>query len=170
MWTPWLIGKNIFCTLHKQYILFWLFSIFLMSWQRIFILKKYIINRIEKIMYACMNLSMYTIWGLNKKLPQKHQCQMWNYSLFHYYKVFHCQQIHCVTLIPEQTSIYEVKYGYFNWIFHTLKVMPWSWPSGSQQIWIRTFKWGTIHQFWSRDCKNIKDQCQQFLTFSISLW
>ena len=22
--------------------------------------------------------------------------------------------IHCVTLIPEQTSIYEVKYGYFN--------------------------------------------------------
>ena len=77
--------------------------------------------------------------------------------------------LHCVTLIPEQTSIYEVKYGYFNWVFYTLKVMPWPWASGSQYIRIRPFKWGTIHQFWSRGCKNIKGQSQQFLTFSISL-
>ena len=39
-----------------------------------------------------------------------------------------------------------------------LKVMPWSWLSVSKQIWIRSFKWGTVHSCKSRGCKNIWGQ------------
>ena len=39
-----------------------------------------------------------------------------------------------------------------------LKVMPRLWASGSKQIWIRSFKWGTKHYFWSRGYKNIRGQ------------
>ena len=39
-----------------------------------------------------------------------------------------------------------------------LKVMPWSWLSVSKQIWIRSFKWGTVRSCRSRGCKNIRGQ------------
>ena len=36
--------------------------------------------------------------------------------------------------------------------------MPWPWLSVSKQIWIRSFKWGTVHFCKSRVCKNIWGQ------------
>ena len=36
--------------------------------------------------------------------------------------------------------------------------MPWPWLSFSKQIWIRSFKWGTVHSCRSRGCKNIRGQ------------
>ena len=39
-----------------------------------------------------------------------------------------------------------------------LKVIPQLWASGSKKIWIRSFKWGTVHPCRSRDCKNIEGQ------------
>ena len=39
-----------------------------------------------------------------------------------------------------------------------LKVMPWPWLSFSKQIWIRSFKWGTVHSCRLRGCKNIRGQ------------
>ena len=42
-------------------------------------------------------------------------------------------------------AIYEAKWGPFKLKYDTLKVMLWSWSSGSKQIRIRSFKWGTVH-------------------------
>ena len=39
-----------------------------------------------------------------------------------------------------------------------LKVMPWPWLSFSKQIWIRSFKWGTVRSCRSRGWKNIRGQ------------
>ena len=39
-----------------------------------------------------------------------------------------------------------------------LKVIPKPLASGSKQIWIRSFKWGTVHSCKSRGCKNIWGQ------------
>ena len=39
-----------------------------------------------------------------------------------------------------------------------LKVMPWPWLSVYKQIWIKSFKWGTVCSCRSRGCKNIRDQ------------
>ena len=36
--------------------------------------------------------------------------------------------------------------------------MPWPWLSVSKQIWIRSFKWGTVCSCRSRGCKNIRGQ------------
>ena len=41
-------------------------------------------------------------------------------------------------------AIYEAKWGTFKFELSTLKVMLGSWSSSSKQIWIRSFKWGTI--------------------------
>ena len=38
------------------------------------------------------------------------------------------------------------------------KVMPWPWLSISKQIWIRSFKWGTVCSCRSRGCKTIRGQ------------
>ena len=39
-----------------------------------------------------------------------------------------------------------------------LKVIPHLWTYGSKQIWIRSFKWGTVHSCRLRGCKNIRGQ------------
>ena len=39
-----------------------------------------------------------------------------------------------------------------------LNVIPQPWTSGSIQIWIRSFKWGTVHSCKSRGCKNVWGQ------------
>ena len=39
-----------------------------------------------------------------------------------------------------------------------LKVMPWPWLSVSKQIWIRSFKWGTVRPCRSKGYKNIRGQ------------
>ena len=39
-----------------------------------------------------------------------------------------------------------------------LKVMPWPWLSISKQIWIRSFKWGTVCSSRWRGCKKIRGQ------------
>ena len=36
--------------------------------------------------------------------------------------------------------------------------MPWPWLLISEQIWIRSFKWGTVRSCRSRGCKNIRGQ------------
>ena len=52
-------------------------------------------------------------------------------------------------------SLYDVKLGYFDPTKNLLKVVPQPWASSSEQIWIRSFKWGTVHSCKSRGCKNI---------------
>ena len=68
--------------------------------------------------------------------------------------------LHCVTLIPEQRYFYGMKRGYFETTLRALKVVRSPWASSSKQIWIRSFKWGTVHPCRSRGCKNIKGQSQ----------
>ena len=40
--------------------------------------------------------------------------------------------------------------------------MPRHWFFASQQVWIGSFKRGTKHSIWSRDCKNIRDQSSRW--------
>ena len=60
--------------------------------------------------------------------------------------------------VPGRFGFYAMFWGYFDLIKVPFKVMPCLWPSGSWQIRSRSFKWGTIHWFWSRGCKNIRRQ------------
>ena len=56
------------------------------------------------------------------------------------------------------TFCFNMKWGYFKRSWIMLKVMPWPWLSFSKQIWIRSFKWGTVRSCRSRGWKNIRGQ------------
>ena len=66
--------------------------------------------------------------------------------------------IQLVALIWEQSQLYRVIWGYFNFLKVLLKAMPRPWVSDSKQIWITSFKWGTVHSCKSKGCKNIWGQ------------
>ena len=48
--------------------------------------------------------------------------------------------------------------GYFDPLNIPLKVAPHSWVTGSDQIWVRSFKWGTVNSCRLRGYKNIRGQ------------
>ena len=57
---------------------------------------------------------------------------------------------------PPFLAIYEAKWGCFKWEYSNLKGLQGFWSSGSKQIWIRSFKWGTVGSC-SICCKKIAD-------------
>ena len=71
---------------------------------------------------------------------------------------FHCFDKYSAFQKTRFLAIYEAKWGPFKLKHSTLKVVLGSWSSGSKQIRIRSFKWGTVHSCRLRGCKNIKGQ------------
>ena len=55
--------------------------------------------------------------------------------------------------VPSRFEFYAMIWGYFDLLEITLKVMLLPWASGSKQIWIRSFKWGTLCSCRSIGCK-----------------
>ena len=55
--------------------------------------------------------------------------------------------------VPSRFEFYAMIWGYFDLLEITLKVMLLPWASGSKQIWMRSFKWGTVCSCRSNGCK-----------------
>ena len=63
--------------------------------------------------------------------------------------------------VPSRFEFYAMIWGYFDLLEITLKVMLLPWASGSKQIWIRSFKWGTLCSCRSIGCKKTSLQSWQ---------
>ena len=63
----------------------------------------------------------------------------------------------CLLQLPQlilgRFTFYAMIRGYFDLLKMTLKVMLLPWASGSKQIWMRSFKWGTVCFCRSNGCK-----------------
>ena len=58
--------------------------------------------------------------------------------------IFPLKKLQCLAKYSGFLAIYKAKCGPFKLKYTTLKSIPGSWSSGSKEIWIRSFKWGTV--------------------------